>query len=74
MGATMDMVLNAISKRKPGAHTWQVNVAFKVHPFAAIPGPCDPAKGFGNTSLDDRVFDRPEMFAGHIQDYAEHSG
>ena len=65
MGTTVDMVMNAISERKPDTQSCQVNVAIKIHPLAAILGPRSTTKSLADASLNYGLLYRPEVFAGH---------
>jgi hypothetical protein len=66
VGAAMDVIFDAIGKREPAPHRWQVDEAIEVDPLVAIRGPGLSAIRFANAASLDRLFDGSEMLANHF--------
>jgi hypothetical protein len=65
MGSQVLMVLHTGWKIHPFPDRLSVYDTIKVHPFAAILGPCLAAKGYRHARCDHFFFQRPEMFTYH---------
>lgn len=65
MGTSMCVILHTLSECVPGADRRGVEVAVKVNPLPAVPGPGGPAERLSNPASDYRLFECSEVLARH---------